>query len=115
MGGRELNTVVDYSALGQRVREARHKKGLTQQKLAEQTGVTTAFIGHIERGQRRASLETLFAIGMILRVSPNELLEDSLRSMPSTKEAENLAASRSADSPLGVGKGRRKKLKALTS
>ena len=104
-----MNTAVDYAALGQRVRDARHKKGLTQQKLAEQTGVTTAFIGHIERGQRRASLETLLSIGMVLKVTPNELLEDSLHSFLST-DAERPSAGKDANSPLGVGKGRRKKL-----
>ena len=41
---------MDYIALGQRIREERLKLNLTQEKLAEDVGVSTTYIGQIERG-----------------------------------------------------------------
>ena len=61
---------MDYIALGQRVRRIRKQKGLTQEVLAEQVGISASFIGHIERGSRIASLETLLQLCRALAVSP---------------------------------------------
>ncbi|MBQ2433145.1 MAG: helix-turn-helix transcriptional regulator, partial [Clostridia bacterium] len=53
---------MNYNALGKRIREQRRALGLTQEQLAEKVGVSLSFIGHIERGSRKASLDTLVAI-----------------------------------------------------
>lgn len=53
-------------------------KHLTQEQLAVKIGVSVSFIGHIERGSRTTSLETLVAICNTLEVSPEYLLYDSL-------------------------------------
>ncbi len=44
----------DHSAalLGQRLREARHRAGLTLQQLAERTGCTKGYLSQIENGRR---------------------------------------------------------------
>lgn len=41
-------------------------------------GISLSFLGHIERGTRKASLETLIAIANVLLVSVDALLQDSL-------------------------------------
>ena len=69
---------MNYNALGKRIREHRRALGLTQEQLAERTGVSLSFIGHIERGTRKASLDTLVAISNALNLSPAVLLQDSL-------------------------------------
>ena len=51
---------------------------LTQEALAEKVDVSTSYIGHIERGQKRCSLETLVSIADALGVTPDLLLRDSL-------------------------------------
>ena len=51
---------------------------LTQEALAEKVEVSTSYIGHIERGQKRCSLETLVSIAGALGVTPDLLLRDSL-------------------------------------
>ena len=89
---------MDYRDLGFRVRDARRKSGLTQEKLAEKVGISPSFLGHIERGTRVASLETLVALCNELSVSPDYLLSASLhpfdRSMPSgLTEAEKIRLS----------------------
>lgn len=70
--------MIDYKDIGQRIRDIRRNKGLTQGELAEQLGISTSFVGHIERGGRVASLETLIAICNTLKVNPQYLLAGSL-------------------------------------
>lgn len=50
---------MNYKQIGQRIRTQRKNKMLTQEQLAGLTGVTLSFIGHIERGTRAVSVETL--------------------------------------------------------
>ena len=50
---------VDYVLLGKRVRIRRNIMELTLEELAERIGVCTSFIGHIERGSRKLSVDTL--------------------------------------------------------
>lgn len=69
---------MDYIALGHRICYFRVKKHLTQERLAERAGVSASFMGHIERGSRIASLETLVKLCDALSVTPNDLLADDL-------------------------------------
>ena len=56
------------------------QKKLTQEQLAERAGISTSFLGHIERGTRKASLDTVIRLCNALKVSPSILLQDSLDS-----------------------------------
>lgn len=69
---------MNYTALGKRIRIQRRAIKMTQEQLAEKTGVSISFIGHIERGTRKASLDTLVSIANALTISPAILLQDSL-------------------------------------
>lgn len=71
---------MDYKDLGARVRAMRRRHSLTQEELAEKTGISASFLGHIERGTRVASLETLVALCNTLDVTPEYLLSASLHS-----------------------------------
>lgn len=66
---------VNYQDLGLRVRDARKAKHLTQEQLAEKVGISSSFMGHIER---IASIDTLVSICNVLSVSPCLLLGASL-------------------------------------
>lgn len=65
---------MDYVSIGQRVRACRRAANQTQEALAEQAGISTSFLTHIERGTRVMSLETLVALCEALSLTPNELL-----------------------------------------
>ena len=67
-----------YKGLGKRIRQQRIVAQMTQEKLAEEAGISLSFLGHIERGTRKASLDTLVRICNALKVSPQLLLQDSL-------------------------------------
>ncbi len=69
---------MDYAKLGKQIRQERRAQRLTQAELAEEVGVSLSFLGHIERGTRVPSLETLVTIANQLRVSMDYLLDDSL-------------------------------------
>ena len=67
-----------YEDFGRRVRQQRIALQMTQEKLSERAGISLSFLGHIERGTRVASLETLVAICNTLNVTPEYLLSASL-------------------------------------
>ena len=69
---------MNYKDLGARIRTMRRQQSLTQEHLAEKIGISASFLGHIERGTRVASLETLVALCNELDVSPEYLLSASL-------------------------------------
>lgn len=70
--------MVNYRDFGQRIRTLRRQHKLTQEELAEQLGISASFMGHLERGSRIASLDTLVALCNTLKTSPQHLLEASL-------------------------------------
>ena len=67
---------IDYAAMGGRIRYARLAAGLSQSELAERCGLSVSFLGHIERGSRKMSLETLVAVCEALTLSADSLLQD---------------------------------------
>ena len=69
---------MNYKDLGRRIRSLRQKQHLTQEQLAEKIDMSASFLGHIERGSRVASLETLVKICNVLDTNPGFLLAASL-------------------------------------
>jgi transcriptional regulator with XRE-family HTH domain len=69
---------MDYKSMGHRIRKCRAEKHLTQEKLAELAGISLSFLGHIERGTRKASLETIVNLANALGASTDYLLQESL-------------------------------------
>ena len=66
---------MDYQALGQRMRGQRERLKLTQEQAASLAGITTSFYGHVERGTRIASIQTLLALAQVLQTTPDRLLD----------------------------------------
>ncbi|MBQ3110803.1 MAG: helix-turn-helix transcriptional regulator [Clostridia bacterium] len=71
-----MKTGFNYVALGERVRKARKQKHITQEQLAELCNLSTAHIGHIERGTRALSIESLIMLAQVLEVTTDYLLLD---------------------------------------
>jgi transcriptional regulator with XRE-family HTH domain len=68
---------MNFEGLGKRVKEERLRVGLTQEALAETVGLSAVYIGQIERGERKLSLESLVSVANALNVSVESLLRDS--------------------------------------
>ena len=62
-------------AVGQRVRNYRTHKGLSQEKLAELVGCHPTYIGQLERGEKNATIETVEKISSALQISLSTLFE----------------------------------------
>ncbi len=71
---------MDYTKLGNRIREERLRLNLTQEKLAESVSITSAYLGQIERGERGVKLDKLVAIARVLGVTVDFLLKDYISS-----------------------------------
>ena len=69
---------MDYKRLGERIREERHKLGLTQAQLAEAVDISDTYMGSIERGERSLTLDTLVRLVNRLGVTVDYLLADSV-------------------------------------
>lgn len=65
---------LDYVFMGNQIRHYRRAKGMSQTALAAALGISAAHVGHIERGTRHASLETVVAISQQLEVSLDALV-----------------------------------------
>jgi len=60
---------------GQRVRESRRARGMSQEELADASGLDRSYIGGVERGERNVSLVNIMKISKALGVSGKDLLE----------------------------------------
>lgn len=67
---------LNYLQIGQNIKTLRSEAGLTQEKMAEICEISTSFLGHIERGTRKLSLETAVKIADCLQISMDALLMD---------------------------------------
>ena len=61
--------------LGQRIRNYRTAKGLSQEKLAELSGCHHTYIGQLERGEKNATVESIEKISSALGISLSTLFE----------------------------------------
>ena len=71
---------MDYIALGTRIKNKRLEQNLTQEQLAEKVELSAVYIGQIERGERKMTIETLVKLANSLNSSIEELLKDSTSS-----------------------------------
>lgn len=69
---------MDAKAVGQRIKAAREKKGLTQEELAALIDISPTHISVIERGTKIPRLDTFVAIANVLEMSSDSLLVDVL-------------------------------------
>ena len=63
----------NLQTFGKRVKELRLERGLTQQELAEKIGVSTNYVGMVERAERNTSLLMVFKIAKALDIRTSEL------------------------------------------
>ena len=79
---------LDFSRIGQRIKEVRTDKKLTQDYIAEKTGVNVSHISKIENSKVKVSLTLLVAICNTLGVTIDYILENEYHAPTSTIEKE---------------------------
>lgn len=85
-------------AFGRRLNIARKERGLTGEKLAERCSINATYLRQIESGVKIPSLPIFVSLCQELSVSPNYLLQDTLRENEYS-DVEELAALLNAASP----------------
>jgi transcriptional regulator with XRE-family HTH domain len=63
--------------LGIHIRQLREKKNMSQQDLADDSGITKSQIARIERAQINTTVKTLIKISNALEIEPKEILNFS--------------------------------------
>lgn len=70
---------MDWSSIGQNIKEKRLAKSWKQSTLAEKVDLTTSYVGMIERGEKIPKLETFIHITNALDATSDEILEGVLK------------------------------------
>ena len=60
---------------GSRIQELRKKNNLNQTELAEKIGLSTNFIGMVERGERNTSVDKIFKLAKAFNISLAQFFE----------------------------------------
>ena len=69
---------MDRLTMGDRIKEIRKKRGLTQEQLAEKVDITLEYISQIERGLKIPSMQVFIKLVEVLDVSADYLLRDAV-------------------------------------
>ena len=66
---------IDSVRFGDAVRKARGQAGLTQEDLADRSGLDRSYVGGIERGERNPTLAVIVKLSTGLGIELDELFE----------------------------------------
>ncbi len=66
---------VFYQKLGARIKFLREKAGMTQEKLAEKSGISLDYMGKIEVNINKPGLKTIIKLANALKVEPYKLFK----------------------------------------
>lgn len=69
---------MDYQAFGKKLKKFRQKRDLYQETLGEMADCSASFIGQIENGTGKPSMETFMKLVNALQTTPDQLLLDSV-------------------------------------
>ena len=72
--------IIDQTAFGKKIRDARKAIKLTQFELAEKINVSQNFLGDIERGIKLPSVPKLIVLSNVLNLSLDSMFSASLNS-----------------------------------
>lgn len=68
-----LNNTIK-KAFGRRLREARNRRGLSQEGLALACGLDRTYVGGVERGERNISLINIYKLAKALGIRPRDII-----------------------------------------
>ncbi len=64
--------------LGDELKKAREKKGLSQRAVAKRAGISQQALSLFERGENIPTIKTLYRLALLLEVPLNQLLKEEL-------------------------------------
>jgi len=69
---------LNYKLVGKRIKSLRQAQGLTQESLADKSGISPQHVSHIENSGTKLSLPCLVSLCNALNTTPNDILMDSV-------------------------------------
>lgn len=72
---KELN----YAEIGTRIRQARKERGWSRDVLAKKSNISPFYLGHVERGTRRMSMDTFVNLCGALELNADRLIWGSMQ------------------------------------
>jgi transcriptional regulator with XRE-family HTH domain len=69
-------TIPEAVIFGKAVRRLRDDRAISQQKLAEDAGLSLNFVSDVERGVKSVTLGTILKLALALKCEPGDLLAD---------------------------------------
>lgn len=82
------------ATVGQRIRQNRQERNLTQTELARQIGIQQSDLSRMEKGEYRVSLDVLFRLLRVFEVSLGEFFGDLAQQALTSSEANLLESFR---------------------
>jgi transcriptional regulator with XRE-family HTH domain len=70
--------VIDYEAIGRRIKKIRQQKKITQEYLAELLEVSAVYMNQIENAKTKINLERLVNLANLLDTEPGFLLDGTI-------------------------------------
>jgi len=67
------------AAFGRNLRAIRKSKGLSQERLAHESGIDRSYVGKIERGEVNTTVEKIYLLARCLKCSPKDLMPDDCK------------------------------------
>ena len=82
-----------WKFLGQRLRELRKQRGLSQEQLGDRSSLSGKFIGEVERGDKSISIDSLYRVSVALEVPLRHLTDvrPGRRAVVPSEDAEKIA------------------------
>ena len=74
------NSKHDQGNVWRAVKLLRSKNEMTQEELAQRSGLAIRFLQDVEAGNKQASIKTVFKLADGLGVSPNDLIKEPYKS-----------------------------------
>lgn len=74
LGGNMSGIQAVRKTIGENIRQARRRAGLTQEQMAERADLHPVYISQIERGTKAVSIEALWKLSKALRVAMSAFL-----------------------------------------
>mgnify|MGYP005775052905 FL=1 len=70
-----MEEVIFYRNIGKKIKTLREQAGLTQEKLAEKSGISLDYLGKIEVCINKPGLKTILKIANALKIEPFKILK----------------------------------------
>ena len=70
-----MEEVIFYRNIGKKIKMLREQAGLTQEKLAEKSGISLDYLGKIEVCINKPGLKTILKIANALKIEPFKILK----------------------------------------